>query len=121
MRRMIEIATQTGLLTDFPATVPEDQAKGIPADNLFYLVTGSQGEGRAALARIAAGTHPTVTLNEGDTVLFSSKTSPATRPASTASTTASARPACASSTATWSASTSRAMPAAATSNASTGR
>ncbi|HET7410205.1 MAG TPA: ribonuclease J [Paracoccaceae bacterium] len=76
MRRMIEIAVQTGKLTDFPATVPEDQAKHIPAENLFYLVTGSQGEGRAALARIAAGTHPTVSLSEGDTVLFSSKTIP---------------------------------------------
>jgi ribonuclease J len=76
MRRMIEIAVQTGRLTDFPATIPEDQAKNIPAENLFYLVTGSQGEGRAALARIAAGTHPTVSLSEGDTVLFSSKTIP---------------------------------------------
>lgn len=76
MRRMIEIATQTGQLTDFPRTVSEDQAKQIPPENLFYLVTGSQGEGRAALARIAAGTHPTVTLKEGDTVLFSSKTIP---------------------------------------------
>ncbi len=70
MRRMIEIAVQTGQLTDFPSTVPEDRAKDIPAENLFYLVTGSQGEGRAALARIAAGTHPTVTLAEGDTVHF---------------------------------------------------
>lgn len=76
MRRMIEIAVQTGELKDFPATVPEDQAKDIPAENLFYLVTGSQGENRAALARIAAGTHPTVSLGEGDTVLFSSKTIP---------------------------------------------
>lgn len=76
MRRMIEIAVQTGQLTDFPPTVAEEQAKKIPAENLFYLVTGSQGEGRAALARIAAGTHPTVTLAEGDTVIFSSKNIP---------------------------------------------
>jgi ribonuclease J len=76
MRRMIEISVQTGQLTDFPATVPEEQAKDIPAENLFYLVTGSQGEGRAALARIAAGTHPTVALAEGDTVIFSSKNIP---------------------------------------------
>lgn len=76
MRRMIEVAEQTGQLTDFPPTTPEDQAKDIPAENLFYLVTGSQGEGRAALARIAAGTHPTVKLSEGDTVLFSSRTIP---------------------------------------------
>ena len=76
MRRMIEIAVETGLLTDFPPVVDEENAESIPAENLFYLVTGSQGEGRAALARIAGGTHPTVSLQEGDTVLFSSKTIP---------------------------------------------
>ncbi len=76
MRRMIEIAVETGLLTDFPAVTREEDADAIAAENLFYLVTGSQGEGRAALARIAGGTHPTVTLKEGDTVLFSSKTIP---------------------------------------------
>ncbi|MEM7212480.1 MAG: ribonuclease J, partial [Pseudomonadota bacterium] len=76
MKRMIEVAVETGLLTDFPQTASEDDAKSIPAENLFYLVTGSQGENRAALARIAGGTHPTVELREGDTVLFSSKTIP---------------------------------------------
>ena len=76
MKRMIEIAVETGQLTDFPAVVAEDDAASIPSENLFYLVTGSQGEGRAALARIAGGTHPTVELTEGDTVLFSSKTIP---------------------------------------------
>ncbi len=76
MRRMIETALETGVLDDFPPTVPDDRAKDIPDDHLFYLVTGSQGEHRAALARIAAGTHPTVTLSEGDTVLFSARTIP---------------------------------------------
>ena len=76
MRRMIEIAVETGLLTDFPSVTSEDDAENISRENLFYLVTGSQGEGRAALARIAGGTHPTVSLKEGDTVLFSSKTIP---------------------------------------------
>ncbi len=76
MRRMIEVAVETGQLTDFPSVVPEDRIDSLPADNLYYLVTGSQGEGRAALARIAAGTHPTVKLGEGDTVLFSSKNIP---------------------------------------------
>ena len=76
MSRMIDIAVQTGQLTDFPTLVPDTQIDDIPAENLFYLVTGSQGEGRAALARIAGGTHPTVRLREGDTVLFSSKTIP---------------------------------------------
>jgi ribonuclease J len=76
MRRMIEMAVATGQLTDFPAVVPENRMAEIPRENLFYLVTGSQGEGRAALARIAGGTHPTVKLKEGDTVLFSSKNIP---------------------------------------------
>lgn len=76
MHRMIETAIETGLLTDFPPVVTEAEAADIPAENLFYLVTGSQGEGRAALARMAAGTHPTVELKPGDTVLFSSKTIP---------------------------------------------
>ncbi|MEM1346081.1 MAG: ribonuclease J [Pseudomonadota bacterium] len=76
MRRMIEVAVETGQLDDFPTVVPDDRADAIPAEHLFYLVTGSQGEARAALARIAAGTHPTVSLGYGDTVLFSSKTIP---------------------------------------------
>jgi ribonuclease J len=76
MRRMIEVAVLTGQIDDFPSVVPDDKAGDIPAENLFYLVTGSQGEARAALARIAAGSHPTVKLGEGDLVLFSSKTIP---------------------------------------------
>ena len=76
MRRMIETAVETGVLESFPPTVPDDRAKDIPDQHLFYLVTGSQGEHRAALARIAAGTHPTVALSEGDTVLFSARTIP---------------------------------------------
>ncbi|MCL5775486.1 ribonuclease J [Limibaculum sp. FT325] len=76
MRRMIEVALQTGQIDRFPKVVPDEDASSIPAENLFYLVTGSQGEGRAALARIAAGTHPTVSLSAGDLVLFSSKTIP---------------------------------------------
>ena len=76
MRQMIEMSTRTGRLSDFPPVVPEDRAKEIPAQHLFYLVTGSQGEARAALARIAAGTHPTVKLGEGDLVLFSTRSIP---------------------------------------------
>ncbi|MGB0507518.1 MAG: ribonuclease J [Pikeienuella sp.] len=76
MRRMIETAVETGALESFPTVVSEDNAKDLPAENLFYLITGSQGEGRAALARIANDTHPGVKLRSGDTVLFSSKTIP---------------------------------------------
>lgn len=76
MRRMIEFAVKSGQVTDFPTVTPEEAIKDIPAENLFYIVTGSQGEARAAMARIAAGNHPTVKLKAGDTVLFSSKTIP---------------------------------------------
>ena len=48
----------------------------VPDDNLLMLVTGSQGEPRSALARIARDTHPRVALGEGDTVIFSSRMIP---------------------------------------------
>ena len=54
----------------------EESSFGIPDDHLLFLCTGSQGERRAALARIAAGEHPYVTLGEGDTVIFSSRIIP---------------------------------------------
>ena len=76
MRRMIEAAVKTGVVTDFPETISEDQAKDVPDEHLFYLVTGSQGEGRAAMARIANDSHPSVALKAGDTAIFSSKTIP---------------------------------------------
>lgn len=76
MSRMIETAIETGALKGFPTLTPDDRARDMPSENLFYLITGSQGEGRAALARIADGSHPTVKLKHGDTVLFSSKTIP---------------------------------------------
>jgi ribonuclease J len=76
MQRMIEAAVQTGIMTDFPETITEDEARDIPDDHLFYLVTGSQGESRAAMARIAGDSHPSVHLKAGDTAIFSSKTIP---------------------------------------------
>ena len=76
MRRMIEAAVLSGAIKDFPATISEDQAGDMPARHLFYLVTGSQGEGRAAMARIAGRNHPSVELGEGDMVLYSSRTIP---------------------------------------------
>lgn len=76
MQRMIDAALATGAIPDFPDTIAPERADDLPAENVFYLVTGSQGEARAALGRIANGSHPTVTLGEGDTVLFSSRMIP---------------------------------------------
>ena len=48
----------------------------VPDDNILMLVTGSQGEPRSALSRIAMDTHPRMALGEGDTVMFSSRMIP---------------------------------------------
>ena len=76
MRRMIEAALETGVLTDFPKTVSPEEAGEIPRENLMLLVTGSQGERRAASAQLAAGKFQGMELREGDLFLFSSKTIP---------------------------------------------
>lgn len=76
MRRMIEAAIATGVLTDFPKVVSPEDAANIPRENLMLLVTGSQGEHRAASAQLARGKYNGITLKEGDLFLFSSKTIP---------------------------------------------
>ncbi|MEM8653759.1 MAG: ribonuclease J [Pseudomonadota bacterium] len=76
MRRMIEAAIETGVLHDFPAVVSPEDAKNIPRENLMLLVTGSQGERRAASAQLANGKYMGLELKEGDLFLFSSKTIP---------------------------------------------
>ena len=76
MKRMIDAGERSGAAANFPDTVSEDQARDIPDENLFYLVTGSQGENRAAVARIASDSHPVVSMGRGDTMIYSSKTIP---------------------------------------------
>ncbi len=76
MRRMIEAAVLTGVVTDFPRTISPEEAEDIPRQNLMLLVTGSQGERRAASAGLSRGKYLGLELAEGDTFLFSSKTIP---------------------------------------------
>jgi len=76
MHHMVNCARDTGYLKKFPRVIPEDEAVDFPADNVLYLCTGSQGEPRAALARIASDNHSNVSLGEGDTVIFSSRIIP---------------------------------------------
>lgn len=76
MRRMIEASVETGVLTDFPSTVSPEDAADIPRENLMLIVTGSQGERRAASAALSRGKYLGLKLAEGDTFLFSSKTIP---------------------------------------------
>jgi len=76
MKRMIEAAVETGVLKDFPPVVSPEDARNIPRENLMLIVTGSQGERRAASAQLANGKYQGITMTEGDTFLFSSKTIP---------------------------------------------
>ena len=76
MRRMVEASVLTGVLDDFPTTVSPEDAQQMPRQNVMLLVTGSQGERRAASAGLARGKYLGLELTEGDTFLFSSKTIP---------------------------------------------
>jgi ribonuclease J len=72
----VAAAQEAGYLQDAPDFIPEEDIGSIPEDNLLLLVTGSQGEPRSAMARIAADTHRYAVLGEGDTAIFSSRMIP---------------------------------------------
>ena len=76
MKRMVEASVEAGVLTDFPAVVTPEEAADIPRENLMLLVTGSQGERRAASAGLSRGKYLGLQVKEGDLFLFSSKTIP---------------------------------------------
>src|SRR5215831_934267 len=76
MRHMVTCARETGYLKDFPPVREEEDVPRLPPERVLFLCTGSQGEPRAALSRIAAGEHPYVSLGEGDSVVFSSRIIP---------------------------------------------
>ncbi|MBI3702786.1 MAG: ribonuclease J [Rhizobiales bacterium] len=76
MERVVQIARETGYLEGVPAFRPADAYGYLPPNKVVALCTGSQGEPRAALSRIAADEHPEVTLSRGDTVIFSARTIP---------------------------------------------
>ncbi|MFN3370510.1 MAG: ribonuclease J [Sphingomonadaceae bacterium] len=74
--RIIAVAKATGYLTDFPETLSMEAAATARPETLLIVVTGTQGEPQAALARIADGTHPHIRLERGDLVVYSSKQIP---------------------------------------------
>jgi ribonuclease J len=76
MHRMAAAARSVGLLTGIEPFINDDQAKHLPENEILFLCTGSQGEARAALSRIADGSHPHVKLGSGDHVVFSSRVIP---------------------------------------------
>ena len=76
LRNIDAAARECGYLKSLPPFLREDDADDLPDDNVLILITGSQGEPRSALARVAMDTHPRVALGEGDTVIFSSRVIP---------------------------------------------
>ncbi len=76
MHKIVSAARDCGYLTDFPPTIDATEAADLPPSKVLYLCTGSQGEPRAALARIADDSHPDVHLAQGDAVIFSSRVIP---------------------------------------------
>ena len=73
--RILRVAKANGYLLDFPETVRFDEAMRLPRNEVMILATGGQGEPRAALSRVAFGSHE-LKLVAGDTVIFSSKQIP---------------------------------------------
>ncbi len=76
MKKMIAAGEESGVLSGFPRTVTPEEALDVPRKNLMLLVTGSQGERRAASAQLSRGKYLGIQMKEGDTFLFSSKTIP---------------------------------------------
>jgi len=76
LTRIVTAARENGYLEDVPAFLDEEDADHLPRDKVVIICTGSQGEPRAALSRIAADNHPRVHLEAGDSVVFSSRMIP---------------------------------------------
>jgi ribonuclease J len=74
--RIHDAAKEAGYMQDLPPFIDERDAGFLPRDKAVFICTGSQGEPRAALARIAADEHPHVVLERGDVVIFSSRLIP---------------------------------------------
>jgi ribonuclease J len=76
MERISQVARETGYLDGIAEFRSQDTYGYLPPDKVVALCTGSQGEARAALARIAEGTHPEVSFSRGDRMIFSSRAIP---------------------------------------------
>ncbi|MBN9347605.1 MAG: ribonuclease J [Devosia sp.] len=72
LHRISTIARELGMLEGVAPFLDQDAFKTLPRNKIVVLCTGSQGEPRAAIARIARGEHPAIDLNAGDRVIFSS-------------------------------------------------
>jgi ribonuclease J len=76
LERMSEVARSCGYFQDIPPFLGEAELKDLQPSKTLIVCTGSQGEDRAALMRLAKGTHPRLKLDPGDMVIFSSRIIP---------------------------------------------
>jgi ribonuclease J len=76
IERVVAVARECGMLDGLPPFLGMEAFERVARERILALATGSQGEPRAALARMAGGEHPTAELTAGDTVIFSSRTIP---------------------------------------------
>jgi ribonuclease J len=76
LRNIEAAARENGYLKSIPPFLPEEEAGYLPDEEILLMCTGSQGEPRSAMAKIAEDTHPHISLGEGDTVIFSSRRIP---------------------------------------------
>ncbi len=74
--RMIEAAQECGYMLDFPECLSPQDGAHLPPDKVLFICTGSQGEARASMAKIANDEHRDIVLEEGDTAIFSSRVIP---------------------------------------------
>ena len=72
LHRISGIARELGMLEGIPPFLDQHEFRNLPRAKVVLLCTGSQGESRAAIARIAREQHPEISLNAGDRVIFSS-------------------------------------------------
>ena len=72
LHRITTIAKELGMLEDLEPFLDQDAFAHLPRNKVVLICTGSQGEARAAVSRIARGVHPVIDLNAGDTMIFSS-------------------------------------------------
>lgn len=76
MKRMVSAAEETGVLIGMPGTISAEDAVEVGRENLMLIVTGSQGERRAATAQLSRGKYLGLEMKSGDSFLFSSRVIP---------------------------------------------
>lgn len=76
LRNLDTAARDCGYLSGVLPFLTEQDVNDVPDDQILLIITGSQGEPRSALSRIAMDTHPNIALGEGDTVIYSSRMIP---------------------------------------------